>query len=254
MLDTSNIEFSNKDRIKGIILPSEVTHDLAYLCGILAGDGHINIREEKHDWLIKVVGNPSNEREFYNDVVKPLFKRVFGLEINLRLQDSGETYGFCTWSRAIVRFLTEIVCLPHGSKYSQLKIPDLFIRNDELVSCFIRGVADTDFYLGLKRGSKAKPIYPVIVGVSKSKDFINEISCWLRQKGFHVNTYERNQLDTRFKDGFSITHAVELSGHSNFQLWMQVISFSSPKHLARARTVSNSYKNEPAKAFAPASP
>ena len=38
-----------------------------------------------------------------------------------------------------------------------------------LVKYFIRGVADTDFYLGLKRGSKIRPLYPAIVGVSKSK-------------------------------------------------------------------------------------
>jgi hypothetical protein len=238
-----DIEFSKKDKIKGVILPREVTEDLAYLCGILAGDGHINIREEKHDWLIKCVGNPKDEQEFYQLVIKPLFRRIFGMEINLKLLDNGETYGFCTWSRAIVRFLTEFVGMPHGSKYATLKIPTVFVKND-LVGEFIRGVADTDFYLGLKRGSKKRPLYPVVVGSSKSRTFIDEIAVWLKQKGFHVNVYERRQLDPRFKAGFSITHTAELAGHKNFQNWMEIIGFSNPKHIVRARKVFESYRKK----------
>ena len=241
MIKIKSISLSNKDKIKGIILPNRITSDLAYLCGILAGDGHINIREEKHDWLIKCVGNPKNEAEFYHIIVKPLFKRVFGLDLILKPQDSGETYGFCTWSRAIVTFLTEIVGLPYGNKYSKLKIPEIFVQHN-LIKDFIKGVADTDFYLGLKRGSKIRPIYPVISGVSKSKNFIDEIATWLNQNGFHTNTYERKQIDLRFKKGYSITHVIELSGHENFIKWMEIIGFNSPKHRARAEEVFNSYK------------
>jgi len=41
-LDISNIEFGPVDRKRGIILPKEATEDPAYLCGIIAGDGHIS--------------------------------------------------------------------------------------------------------------------------------------------------------------------------------------------------------------------
>ncbi len=232
---------SKKDIIKKVVLPDQLTSDLAYLCGILAGDGHINIRREKHDWLIKCVGNPKNEVEFYNQVVKPLFKKVFGLEVNLRLQDGGETYGFCTWSRSIVLFLTEEVGLPYGSKYSKLTIPTIF-RENNLVEPFIRGVADTDFYLGLKRGSKKKPIYPVIVGASKSKSFMDEIADWLEKNGIVANRYAAKQIDPRFKNGFAITYRIELSGHENFKKWMSLISFGSPKHIIRAKKVLDNYR------------
>ena len=35
--------------------------DLAYLCGVLAGEGSINIRKNKCDYEIKCVGNPKDE-------------------------------------------------------------------------------------------------------------------------------------------------------------------------------------------------
>ncbi|KKQ76846.1 MAG: hypothetical protein UT00_C0030G0001, partial [Parcubacteria group bacterium GW2011_GWA1_38_7] len=43
-----------------------VTSDLAYLCGVFAGDGSISIRLKKHDYEVKCVGNPLDEKEYYN--------------------------------------------------------------------------------------------------------------------------------------------------------------------------------------------
>ncbi|HLC75321.1 MAG TPA: hypothetical protein VJH88_05730 [Candidatus Nanoarchaeia archaeon] len=60
-LDISCVRFSPKDRIKELVLPIKVSEKLAYVCGILAGDGSIYIREEKHDYVIKCVGNPTDE-------------------------------------------------------------------------------------------------------------------------------------------------------------------------------------------------
>ena len=173
---------SPKDKIKNVRIPFELSEDLAYLCGVIAGDGHINIRLEKHDWLIKCVGNPKDEISFYNEVIGPLFLKLFGYQPIMRLQDCGETYGFCTWSRTIVEYLVN-VGLPFGKKYDKLRIPPEFLSYEHLTAAFIRGVADTDFHLGLKRGSKKRPIYPTIVGCSKSHLFIIEIGNWLIQKG-----------------------------------------------------------------------
>jgi len=39
---------------------------LAYLSGVLMGDGSIFVREYKHDYCIKCVGNPKDEIKFYD--------------------------------------------------------------------------------------------------------------------------------------------------------------------------------------------
>ena len=69
---------NKKDREKGLILPRKVSKDLAYLCGIFAGDGSIAYREKKKDYLIECGGDPKEEVSFYHKVVGPLFEKVFG--------------------------------------------------------------------------------------------------------------------------------------------------------------------------------
>jgi len=55
-----------KEVIKKLILPKEITEDLAYFCGVLAGDGSIGYRENKKEYCIKCVGNPADEQDYYN--------------------------------------------------------------------------------------------------------------------------------------------------------------------------------------------
>jgi hypothetical protein len=64
-----------------LTVPDGITLELAYLSGVLAGDGGINIRP-KHDYEIKCVGNPKNEKKFYDAVVAPLFEKLFGLKVS----------------------------------------------------------------------------------------------------------------------------------------------------------------------------
>lgn len=72
---------------------------------MLAGDGSINVRP-KHDYEIKCVGNVE-EREFYDFVICPLFRKLFGLEVKARLHDAGTTYGVRIWSKNLVYFLSK---------------------------------------------------------------------------------------------------------------------------------------------------
>ena len=59
---------------KLIVTPNEITEDLAYMCGMLLGDGHLSHRKDKNDYSVKCVGNPADEVELYDDVIAPLFQ------------------------------------------------------------------------------------------------------------------------------------------------------------------------------------
>ena len=73
------VKLSAKDKIKGLIIPNEINEDLAYFCGVLAGDGNIDIRLHKHDYTIKCVGNPRDEKEYYNKVLYNLIYKIFNI-------------------------------------------------------------------------------------------------------------------------------------------------------------------------------
>ena len=50
------------------IKPYDFTEELAYLCGVFAGDGSLNIRKKKWEYSLKCVGNPKDERIFYDEL------------------------------------------------------------------------------------------------------------------------------------------------------------------------------------------
>jgi len=233
-IDISDIKLSGQDRTRGLVLPTRLTKDLAYFCGVMAGDGSISVIKEKHDYAIKCVGNPKDEKEFYNDVLLPVIKKVFGLNLNAKFFDSKTTYGFGLSSKALVRFLTNKIGLPRGKKYSKLCIPDCFKQNKDLVSAFIQGVADTDFCLALRHRIRVPP-YPVVSGTSKSKEFIEEIAVELEKRGISLfRSYDMISYDPRYTiSGCSITHRIELNGRERLRKWMKEIGFRSPKHLER---------------------
>ena len=227
---------------KELILPENISEDLAYICGFIAGDGSIYTRMSKHDYIIKCVGNPKSEREYYHQTIGPLFKEIFNLDVNLQVQDCGETYGFVMYSKQLLTYLTQNIGLPCGKKYDSLRIPPIIKNNEKLLISFLRGLADTDFYLGLKRGSKANPYYPVITGCSKSFDFMSEVANEFEKFGFKVTRYfDYKQLDIRFKKGYSIIHRIDLNGHVNYRLWMKLIGFKNPRHLNKCKLIPQQY-------------
>jgi len=139
-----NCGYSKKDKIKGLALPNEFTPALAYLCGIFAGDGSINIKESKSDYFLKCVGNPKDEKPLYFDVIGPLFKETFGFLPNMKLYDGGTIFGFVVYSRALIYYLTNEGGLPYGKKYNRLCVPKIFLKDEKLLMHFLRGLFDTD--------------------------------------------------------------------------------------------------------------
>ena len=77
MIIKQDLKLSKLDQKKGLRLPHSFTEDLAYLCGVLAGDGGIYYREEKKEYYLQCAGNPLDEKEFYDKVLFKIFSEVF---------------------------------------------------------------------------------------------------------------------------------------------------------------------------------
>lgn len=207
--------------------------DLAYLCGILVGDGYIKIRKHKKEYVINCGGNPQNEIEFYENVVAPLFKKLFNVEVKPKLL--GKTYGVIIYSKNLVNFLLSDIGLKESPK-NDLTIPKIFYNHKDLLFNFIRGVADTDFSFKLRDGR-----YPLIAGSSKSKELMENISDILEQEGFKVLKYFNYKInDNRLKKGYNIIHRIDINGHKQFAKWINTIGTKQPKNLEKIKTWKNS--------------
>lgn len=230
-LTIQSIKFSKSDKSKGLKLPLNCSEDLAYICGVLAGDGCLYERKNK-DYEINCGGNPHNEREFYNQIIKPVIKRTFNLDIQMRLIGNKSTYGFVIHSKALFTFLTRNIGLPTGKKYPYLRIPICF-DTKPLKIAFLQGVADTDFSLCLKKRSKTYPYYPVVAGCSKSKAFILDLYDVLSSLGLiPYLSLNSTYYDWRFDKVYKISR-LEIVGHKKLKRWMKLIGFRNPKYLKR---------------------
>src|SRR3989344_223348 len=226
----NKIEFSQYDKSRMVKIPNIITEDLAYLCGVLAGDGNINFNNNKGDYHVSCIGNPKDEKEYYNEIIVPLFKKMFNLDLKARYHDGNTTYGIRFGSKAISGFLVSKIGLPNGKKHNKLKIPNVF-KNKKFINNFIQGLADTDFDLCLKKKRKhGRPSYPVIAASFSTRKFIIELGELFNELGFSpVMDLDRKQLDIRFKKGHQRIYRFELNGHKKLLRWIEIIGFRHPK-------------------------
>tara|TARA_Y100000310_G_C20602352_1_gene773732 strand:+ start:546 stop:1265 length:720 start_codon:yes stop_codon:yes gene_type:complete len=230
------MELTKKEKEKGLSLPTNLSSGLSYICGVLAGDGSIGVRKHKNEYSIKCVGNPKDEKQFYKIVIKPLFKKLFGIDIKLKHHDLNTTYGFTLYSKSLVKYLTEHIGLPLGRKDTQLRIPRILLNDEELLLNFIRGVFDTDGCMCFKKRYKKVPYYPVISFSSSNELFTRDIVKVLKSQSFKMHyVYSYKMKDKRIPKGYSEINRIELNGKNNLNLWLNKIGFSNPKHLAKIK-------------------
>lgn len=208
-----------------------VNEKLAYFCGFILGDGSIYIRKEKHDYCIKAVGNPKDEKAYYDRILQPLIKELFDITIKMKAYDKNTTYGFQISSKQLVEFLTEEIGLPTAPKYENLHLPKAFYQDEKLIRACIRGIFDTDGCICFKKRSATSDAYPVISITSKSSALISQINAileGLQLKGVQLINYELR--DTRLKRGFNNISRIEINGRKNLKRWTNSIGTWHPKH------------------------
>ncbi len=226
-------EYTPKEKMKGLIIPNSLSIELAYLCGIFAGDGSLSYRKNKNEYVLTCVGNPLDEKDLYFQVIGPAFFKVFGYTPKMRLYDGGTTFGFRTYSKNLILYLTQDVGLPLGRKYDSIQIPFCFIFNQSFLFAFLKGLFDTDGCLVCRKQKNGR-FYPVLVIPSRNSSFIKQISRILKGLGFYFyETYDYKVKDLRTERGFTLISRIEISGYENLELWFKTIGFSSPKHLLK---------------------
>lgn len=204
--------------------------ELAYLCGFICGDGHLCWRPIKGEYRVICTGNLTDEKKFYNEILGPLFKRLFGVEPHHKNHIRDNTCSLVIYSKKLVQFLSQDIGIPTGAKSAITRIPSAFLRSRELTKFFIKGFADAEFCITLKRRYRDKPYYPVVCCSSKSKRMLIEIARFLRKSGFSIVLQtDLIKIDSRFKSGKIIMNQMDINGHMQLVKWMQEIGSLHPK-------------------------
>jgi|SRR3989344_218190 len=232
-----NIPLSKLDRSKGLVLPLTITPELAYLIGVLTGDGCIHYRKNKHEYSIHCAGHPIDEKSYYDLIIRSLLKNLFGISPAMQFfkkNKKGTIYGFRIYSKSLFLYLTQVIGLPIGKKYDYLQIPLVILERPDLIPYFIQGLFDTDGCISFKKRYRDYPYYPVISLSSKKDYLINQVTNYLRNAGFNVATrYNYRVKDKRNKKCYTIISRLEMSGFENLNHWCETLNFQSPKHLEK---------------------
>jgi|TARA_Y100000034_G_scaffold135819_1_gene209304 hypothetical protein len=217
-LDVSLIKPSKYDLERNIKIPTEMSSKLAEEIGMHFGDGFLS--SKRYDYRLK--GNPKDEKKYYIDYIKPLFKELYNIDVGLK--ESWKSFGFELRSKAIWEFKTKILGIKSGKKY-KITIPEILkVNNTEILAGFLRGLFDTDGYLRFKSQYGYGKYYPTISLDLTSKEVIKEVALILKMFGFNIWL------------GFNERYGrISLNGISNFKRYRELIGWSSQKNLNKVK-------------------
>jgi len=216
------IELSKTDQ--KIHIPDKMSADLAEEMGLHFGDGSMNYYNKKGFYQLR--GHLKDDKAHYLERIKPLYKKLFNIDVSLREMHSTGVFGFQVWSNRVVEYKNKILNLPVGKKKDFI-IPDSICGNDSFSKSFLRGFFDTDgcLYIENKRG---KP-YPRIELGCTCEGFVKQLKSMINKMGFRASYYREN----RAKYGWEDLHRISIKGNIMTKKWFEEIQPKNPKHLKK---------------------
>lgn len=197
--------------------------ELAEISGFHAGDGYL--RNDGKRIELDLSGN-IEEREFYDNIIIPLFSKYFDIKIKGRYFNSRGTYGFVIRDKPIVSFMNSLG-FPYGKKSSIVKAPKFIFKSVGNMTAFLRGYFDADGCFCPDRKYDSRYIefkrkyhyYPRINMSTCSKKLLEDLSYFLDILGinFHVQIFDSKIITESTK------YVIWVVGNKNVEKWFNII-------------------------------
>jgi hypothetical protein len=216
-------------------LPSKITPELAEEVGWHIGDGSMNFykRGNKLKGFYQLRGHIEEDKNHYLTRIKPIFKKLFDIEIKIREMPSTRVIGFQIWNNELIKF-KEKLGLPLGKK-TDIKIPSQFLLNKKLKEAIIRGIFDTDGGIYLEK--KNHRLYPRMHITTISSELGNQILNILQELDFRATKY--SQLYNK-KYNRKRSYVLSIRGVKMFHKFIKEINPKNPKHIKKYEKFLNS--------------
>jgi intein/homing endonuclease len=220
-----------------IEIPQEISPELAEETGWHIGDGSMNYYKNQGTLrgFYQLRGHIEDDKRHYIDRIKPIFKRLYNLEINLREMPSTRVFGFQIWNDDLVRFKQNLG-LKLGPKVGII-IPEVFLKNKELKIAVIKGIFDTDGCIYLQK--KNNKLYPRLEIKTISLKLAEQLKDLYLELGLRATMYKNSYNDdgNRKQD-----YTIVIRGNEMFHRFMEVIKPANPKHNTKYSLYRKSFK------------
>ena len=198
---------------------------LAELLGMMCGDGCLSKTQQgKH--FVYCSGNRLKDKEYFGNYVPNLFLTVFGKTVVAHERETPKIIYIKFSDKQLFYALHELE-LPIGTKYEQLKIPQLVLEKEEYKLAFIRGL------FVFSKQHRGFPYYPRIEITSKSHRFLLSVFNVLLEHGFFGSLSNKGKNYSR----------LELPGFKNIERWQSFIGSSNERNLSQLEQANKSYLN-----------
>lgn len=209
-----------------------ITKELAEICGIFAADGCM----QKN--YICMWGDITEDREYYDFHLNPLFRKLSNKNLNLHEKKSNSVYGFYLCNPKTIKLFNKTFNFPIGKKTYTVKVPDIILKskNCKIYASFIRGYADNDGCInffrrgkGYKKFKRKFNTYPRVSIISASKTIIYQIGYMLEKIGIKHTIHKKK----KGKKNKVNPYIVVIRGKERLKKWMNLIGFKNPRHITK---------------------
>jgi DNA-binding HxlR family transcriptional regulator len=235
-LDTSKVEFSQKDRRKELKIPKYITSDLARLDGIIRSDGNVVYGKDHHN-DVSIFGHSVNDKPFLLYYVVPIIKKVHGnvpIKIH-KYPSSGQCLKVEIHSKAIASFYNKVMNIPTYKRDFDFELHPLIIKDKEMAIINLQNYFDGDgcicFSPGTRRYTSSKTkinYYPLIDWITESSEVAEQIKQILLLLKF--NPFIMKHMEER---GGRIRHVVRIGGRYNYERFLSTFTSNNPNHLTK---------------------
>ena len=230
-----------------INIPNKITSDLAEETGWHIGDGSMNYykNREKIRGIYQLRGHIEDDKMHYINRIKPLFKKIYNMDISLRKMPSTRVFGFQIWNNKLVEFKQKIG-LPLGKKLD-ISIPQIFLKEKELKLSILRGIFDTDGSINLEK--KNNKLYPRIYISTICQTLAYQLFNIFNEIGLRATKYSEI-YNKHFKR--QRNYRITIRGEKMLHKFMEIIEPKNPKHLLKYQkflNVRNKHISEPKKSL-----
>lgn len=203
----------------------KLTKEFAEILGMFAADGCLQ------DNYICMWGNITEDKDYYDNVVCPLFSKIAKKQINAHEKKSNSVYGFYLCNKKIVQLFKNLGFTKN--KTYDVTIPKIIIESNnlEIYSRFIRGFTDCDGNINfMKRKGKYCffkrnfNTYPRIEISVVSEKIIKEISLMLNNLKIKHTVHLKKSRKQNEKNQLKIS----IRGSKRIEDWMKKIGFNNP--------------------------
>jgi len=185
-----NVEYVSSTTGDITKIPKGIDKDLAYLTGLILGDGSLPIKHESGGRNHRLIITSGDKKLI--EKVALLIERIFEVTLgdaHYYSRKSGSSWNLYKGNKAIYRFFSKIVCLTNGNKAKNGKIPHTIkpLPDAEKVA-FIAGLIDSDI------GRHGRGMGCTF----KSKKLVEDLLIFLGILGIEAKAYGSHYKDNKY--------------------------------------------------------